>query len=111
MRTLAALAFIAGVGGVASYLAQRPTIADGGVMAADLLAQLRARNITAVACDREIPIGPRGAVFQCTATASDGSRAKIEYTMGRDGSLAGKILDASGPSQPRSPASGDPWSN
>src|SRR5690606_21431373 len=68
MRTLAALAFIAGVGGVASYLAQRPTIADGGVMAADLLAQLRARNITAVACDREIPIGPRGAVFQCTAT-------------------------------------------
>jgi hypothetical protein len=119
MRTLAALAFIAGVAALAAYLAQRPTVADGEVMAADLLEQLRERSITAVTCDREIPIGPRGAVFECTATASDGSTARIEYTMGRDGALAGKILDAAGPlpppSQPpsrtRIPPSGDPWSN
>src|SRR5215468_5220081 len=37
MRTLAALAFIAGVAAVAVGLAHTPTVADGRVIAADLL--------------------------------------------------------------------------
>ena len=37
VRSLAVLAFIAGVGGTAVYVAGRPTIAKGSVIAAELL--------------------------------------------------------------------------
>lgn len=113
LRTAATLAFIAAAAGGALYLAQRPTIASGAVMAADLQDMLASHGITAVTCDQDIPIGKAGAVFVCDIAASDGSTAKIQYTMDREGRLAAKPLDSTGPTQdrPRVPSSGDPWGN
>lgn len=111
MRTLAALVFIAVCGAVAVMLFLRPTVVDGRVMAADLLQRFEARGITAVECDPQIPIGAAGAVFQCTVGASDGSTARIEYTMDRAGALSGAIVEGTGPAGGRAPASTDPWAN
>jgi hypothetical protein len=107
MRTLAALVFIAGVAAGAVYLSQRPTIASGNVMAADLMEQLAGKGITSMNCDDEIPIGATGAVFRCSVAASDGSTARIEYKMNREGGYSGSVVG----SPPRVPTSGDPWSN
>ncbi|HEX4416280.1 MAG TPA: hypothetical protein VH165_00200 [Kofleriaceae bacterium] len=123
MRTLAVLLFIAAVAGVAIHLAQRPTIADGRVMEADLLVQLRKNGVHGLRCDREIPIGKRGAVFTCLATLDNGGTQTIEYTMDRAGQLTAKLLALTGathaptrepthaPARDRIPTSGDPWGN
>jgi hypothetical protein len=108
MRTLAVLLFIAAAAGVAAYLAQRPTIADGRVMEAELLAQLREAGVTGLACDREIPIGLAGAVFTCVASLRDGTTQTVEYAMNRAGDLRAKVTPAA---PGRIPPSGDPWSN
>jgi hypothetical protein len=46
MRTLVALAFIAGMAAVAVGLARTPTVADGRVVAADLLEDVRKDGVT-----------------------------------------------------------------
>ncbi len=109
MSTLATLAFIGAAAAVGGYLAQRPTVMDGTVIAGDLLEQLRSRGISEITCDPEIPIGRDGATFQCVARRPDGSTATVEYTMDREMKLGYRLMDASGPTQPRVPASGDPW--
>ena len=116
MRTLAVLAFIAGVAVAAIALAGRTTIADGRVMAVDLLDQLREHGVQRMACDREIPIGRHGAVFTCRATLDTGATQIIEYTMDRAGGLSASL--AASPAKPAAPAphrripsSGDPWAD
>ncbi len=111
MRTLATLVFIAVCGAAAVHLFQRPTVAAGPVMAADLLGQLRARGITQVTCDDRIPIGVAGATFHCRVAATDGSTAQIRYRMGRDGQLSGEVVEGTGATAGRVPASSDPWGN
>jgi hypothetical protein len=111
MSTLATLAFIGAAAAAGGYLATRDTVAKGSVMAADLMSKLNNKDITSLECDPEIPLGPNGAKFQCTVHAKDGSTALIEYTMSRAGSLAAKLLDGTGPTEPRVPASSDPWGN
>lgn len=113
MSTLATLAFIGAAAAAGGYLATRDTVAKGSVMAADLLSRMKTQNdnITSIECDREIPLGHTGATFECTVSARDGSTARIRYTMNRAGSLAAKLLDGTGPTEPRVPASSDPWSN
>jgi hypothetical protein len=111
MRTLAVLGFIAAVAAIAVFLARRPTVADGRVMEADLLVQLRKNGVTGLACDREIPIGRHGAVFTCIATLDTGATQTIEYTMNRVGGLAASLKDSTGATHNRIPASGDPWGN
>ena len=110
MRTLAVLMFIASAAGTAIWLARRPTVADGRVVAADLLAQLREHGVTAMACDPAIPIGRQGAVFGCTATLASGELQQIEYAMDRAGSITARV-GAAGPGGHRIPASADPWAN
>ena len=122
MSTLATVAFIAAAAAVGGYLAQRDTVMDGKVMASDLMTRLANKEISGMDCDRKIPITGSGAVFRCDVSGTDGSTAKIEYTMDRAGSLTGKVIESTppsgGPTKPSSgeaseeaPLSGDPWSN
>lgn len=112
MKSLAVVLFIAGVGALAIYLARRPTVADGRVMEVDLLAQLREHGVTGMSCDKQIPIGKRGAVFTCVATLQTGATQTVEYRMDRAGSLAAELKAETGPSEGRRiPLSSDPWGN
>jgi hypothetical protein len=112
VRTGAALAFIAAVAALGIALARRPTVADGQVMAADLLDQLRPHGVTAMTCDPRIPIDRRGAVFRCAATLDDGEIQHIEYTMDRGGQLTSRLESSSGARHRRQiPAPADPWAN
>ncbi len=111
VKSLATLLFIAGVGSGAVYLALRPTVAEGTVIAAEMTEHLVGKGITAMRCDSDIPIGMDGATFQCVAVADDGSTAQIQYTMNREGGLSAEVIDTTGPTQPRIPTSGDPWGN
>ena len=113
VKSLAILAFIGAAGGAGFILANTETVIDGKVMAADLLKQVEKRGITEVRCDDRIPVKNHGAVFVCTVAASDGSTARIEYTMNRASALSAKVLDSTGPTaeRPPVPASSDPWAN
>ncbi|HEU4732134.1 MAG TPA: hypothetical protein VFT22_29770 [Kofleriaceae bacterium] len=115
MRTLALLLFIAGTAAIAVFLARRPTVADGRVMEADLLGQLRKNGVVGMACDREIPIGRQGAVFTCVATLDSGATQTVEYTMDRAGGLSASLKSATDATRDRIPARiparEDPWDN
>lgn len=91
MKTLAVIAFIAGMAALGIHLARRPTIADGKVMEADLLDQLRDHGVTGMRCDPKIPIGKRGAVFTCVATLRSGGSQTVEYRMDRTGAMTASI--------------------
>lgn len=109
MKTLAALLFIAAIAAVAIHLARRPTIADGRVIEADLLATLRAQGVTGMDCERTIPIRRDGARFACTATIEDGRREHLVYQMDR----AGQIKPTSEGEVPpvKEVIRKDPWAN
>ena len=136
MRTLAALAFIAGTAAAAIALARRPTIADGQVLAAEILGLYTGQGVTAVTCDDEVPIGRDGAAFACTVTLASGATQPVACTLARDGKLAarptappragggtggsagegsgGGAGGGAGTPPPRRPAirrSGDPWAD
>ena len=96
-RTVAVIGFIAVVFGFAIYLAQRPTVIRGDVLAHDMMGELRAKGIAtvaAIACDDEIPFGANGARFQCRFGGVDGSSETWEYTMSREGALDSHQLGA-----------------
>ena len=105
------MGFIGAVTAGALIVATSRTVISGKVMAADLHVQLENKGITGVRCQDRIPIEHHGAVFECTIEANDGSTARIEYTMNRAGSLTAKLLDGTGPTRERVPASSDPWAN
>lgn len=117
MRTLGVVLFIVAAAVVAVGLGRARTVADGRVMAADLLAQLRVHGVAAMACDREIPIDRAGAVFTCVATLVNGATQTAEYTMDRAGGLTAKLTAQTEPPaaperrEQRIPPSGDPWAN
>jgi hypothetical protein len=111
VKTLAVLVFIAGTAALAVFLARKPTIADGRVIEADLLANFKKNGVTKMACDSEIPIGKTGAVFRCVATLEDGATQTVEYTLHRAGDYTAKLLGATGATRARIPTSGDPWAN
>jgi hypothetical protein len=111
VRSLAALGFVAAVAALGVWLARQPTVADGQVMAADLLAQLQDHGVTAMTCDPKIPIDRDGAVFRCDATLEDGEIQHIEYAMDREGQLAARLDSSSRAGRRQIPASADPWAN
>jgi len=100
MSTLATLAFIGAAAGAAGYLAMRPTVADGRVIAADLKASSKEAKLTDITCDREVPLGASGAEFECKVRATDGSTAKVKMSMSRSGQYTMvKILDSTPPTR------------
>ena len=108
MRTLAALAFIAGVAAVAVGLARAPTVGDGRVIAAELLEDARKDGVVAMECDPVIPIGMRGAAFTCVATLSAGATQVVDYTLKPDGQYEAKPHPVTREPRARKPAPGDP---
>jgi len=108
MRTLAALLFIAATAAVAIALARMPTVADGRIVAADQLEEVRASGLAVVGldCDPRIPIGRNGAVFTCTATLAGGATQIVDYMLRADGQIAPKPRAPS--HAPRNPPPGDP---
>jgi hypothetical protein len=107
MKTFAVLVFIAGVAAAAIFLARKSTVADGRVLEAELVALTRVQGVIAMACDREIPIGRRGAVFMCTATLKDGGTQLLECTIDRSSRITWKPV--SGVMRNGITTSGDPW--
>ena len=106
-KSLLVLAFIAAVGCAAFYVAQRPTIARGDVLGADIV---RANpTLSAMHCDDAIPIGVDGAAFACHAVFKDGSTEHMTFTMDRAGMIhAGAATDPT-PVAPRIKKTSDPW--
>jgi len=111
MRTLAALVFIAGVAAVAVGVARVPTVADGRVIAATLLENVRKDGAMALECDPAIPIGVRGATFTCVATLADGASQVVDFTLNPDGEYVAKPQPPIHGPRPRIRAPGDPWAN
>jgi hypothetical protein len=113
VRSLAALVFIGAVAAGGIFLATKKTVIKGEVMAASLLEQVKKNGVAKIVCDESIPVTPKGAVFTCQAYGDDGSTARIEYTMNREGGLAANMLDSTGPTRerPALPPGTDSWSH
>ena len=86
MRSLVVVAFIALVAGLALYLFQRPTVARGEVVAADLLSS-NPKILTQLHCDDEIPIGVNGATFTCVAQFKLGAIRRLTFELTRAGNI------------------------
>jgi hypothetical protein len=86
VRSLAILAFIAGVAALAIYVARRPTLAHGSVLAAELLEQNKGK-LRSLVCDDRVPIGVDGARFTCNAVFVDGSQGSVVFRMLRSGKI------------------------
>lgn len=117
---LAVLVFIAGAAGLAVLLFRSPTVADGRVIEADLLEELRKVGVASMSCDRHIPVGIEGAKFRCVATLKDGGTQTADFVMHRGGNYTWSLVSQTGPdrppvpdrpAKPRIPPSGDPWAN
>jgi hypothetical protein len=106
VRSAAVILFIAIVAAVAVYCAQRPTVARGDVLAADLVeANPLLRGLD---CDKQVPIGHNGATFRCTAMFKNGDQQDYTFRISR----AGKIDVAergNARSVPRIKKTTDPW--
>jgi hypothetical protein len=109
VRTFLALAFIAAATAAGIYVANRPTIARGEVIAADLLAQFRTRGVKELSCDQEIHIGLDGAKFYCQMLATDGHRGILAVTLDREGQYRLVETETSAPDHRHAPTSADPW--
>jgi hypothetical protein len=100
LRSLAVIAFIAIVGAIGIYFAQRPTVARGSVLAAEL-AQSNP-GVRSLECDDEIPIGHTGATFTCRVEMKTGDTGRLTFTMDRAGTITGV-------QETKIRTSGDPW--
>lgn len=106
MRSAAVIGFIGLVAAVAIYCARRPTVARGEVIAA-MLAEANP-YVTALDCQREIPIGRAGAQFACTVTLQSGEQIAYTFAMDREGKI--DVVDQGLPrSVPRIKKTADPW--
>src|SRR6185369_476581 len=92
-------------------LGRTPTVADGRVIAAGLLEEVRKDGVAELECDPAIPIGVRGATFTCIATLLDGATQVVDYTLKADGQYEARPQPPTHGPRPRlrKPAQGDPW--
>ena len=86
MRSLLVIVFVGAVAAGAGYLAGRPTIARGDVIAADLLAKNHT-TLHSITCESEIPIGVDGARFACVAELASGVTRRLDIQLDRGGSI------------------------
>jgi hypothetical protein len=100
VRTAATIGFICVVAAAALYLAQRPTVIKGSVMAADMLDRLpkdKAKHFK-ITCD-DVPISVAGATYDCRIVADDGSTATYKYHLDRDGRTTSDLLASTPPTR------------
>jgi hypothetical protein len=109
LRTLGVLGFITLAAAAGLYFAQRPTIARGDALAADLV-RANPGALRALTCDPEVPIGVTGATFGCRAELANGATFQVQFALDR----AGRI-QATGEGELVAPAAraikktSDPW--
>lgn len=106
LRSLGVITFIAIAGAAGIYFAQRPTIAKGDVIAADLVQSNP--SVESMTCDQEIPIGHEGATFFCGVVFKDGTAARLKFVYDRNGAITQVPHD--GPAEvPAVKKTADPW--
>ena len=110
MRSLGVILFIAMVGAVALYFAQRPTVARGEVVAAELLESAKKANPTlkALECDPKIPIGNSGATFECDVEFRNGDRVHAKFNWDREGHI-NEVGRGKAQHTPPIKKTSDPW--
>ena len=117
MRSFAVLAFIAIVASAALYVSQRPTLAHGDVIAAELL-KSNEKLLRALDCDPEVPIGIDGATFWCHAEFRLGAVKRLKFNLDRAGRIKPVGEEQATPVDPPAPATptpptpidpSDPW--
>ena len=99
-RTLGVIGFISAAAAAGIYFANRPTVARGDVIAADLMKT--SAQVKSLECDKEIPFTTEGATFMCTVETKNGERGRIQVNYKRDGSIS--AVDA-----PAIKKTSDPW--
>lgn len=99
VKTVATIAFICAVAICGLIVATRPTVADGRVLAAELLGSFKPndKRLVKIECDRRVPIGIRGAAFHCVHGYVDGTAVRFRYTMDRTGSMVGEPIRSTHP--------------
>jgi hypothetical protein len=109
-RSLGVILFIGLVGAAAIYFAQRPTVARGEVLAADLLESNKGAYppLKALECDRDVPIGLAGASFDCDVEFKNGDRVHYTFAIDRDGHIT-PVQRGAMHSEPRIKKTSDPW--
>jgi len=83
LRSLGVLLFIGIVGATGVYFANRPTIAKGDVVAADL--QSGNKELKSLQCDKQVPIGMTGATLLCDYEFHDGRSGRVKVNLDRAG--------------------------
>jgi len=83
MGTVLGVVFIVVAAVTGVYVGTRPTVMDGRWIAAKISKSFKDKDV-ALECQREIPVGVRGAEFACTQS-SRGGRQEVRYRMLRDG--------------------------
>jgi hypothetical protein len=106
LRTLGVISFIAIAGGAGIYFAQRPTIARGEVIAAELARSNE--SVASMTCDKEIPIGVAGATFYCGVHFKNGSMTRMKFIYDRNGMITQAPFDDPSDAPPIKKTS-DPW--
>ena len=106
LRSLGVILFIAIVGTTAAYFAQRPTIARGDVIAADLVQTNK--EVKSMSCDSRIPIGMVGATFHCGIEFHNGEGARLLFAIDRAGRIT-QIQEPERPDEPEIKKTSDPW--
>lgn len=108
MGTFLGVLFIVGAAATGVLVGTRPTVMDGGWIAAKLTKTFEDEHLT-LACDREIPVGVAGARFRCVQSRL-GASQEVWYRMARDGNLERTDLGRidRGPRAGEAPGAPDP---
>ena len=107
LRSLAIVVFIGGVAALGVYVAKRPTLARGSVIAAQVLDANRG-TLRAVECEDPIEIGVHGARFSCVAQLRDGTRHRVAFRMDRAGHI-NVVNTGKTTTKPVIKKTSDPW--
>ena len=105
LRSAGVVGFIAIVASTGVYFAQRPTVARGEVLAADLVKTNP--TVKSLECDEQVPIGLAGAKFNCAAEFKNGDRVRYVFALDRNGTIA--VVEQSKQSAPQVKKTSDPW--
>ena len=98
MGTALGVLFIVVAAATGVFVGTRPTVMDGRWIAAKLAKSAEDKDM-AIACDREIRVGVKGAEFRCVHSRV-GASQQVWYRMTRDGKLertrAGRVMRVGG---------------
>jgi hypothetical protein len=99
VRSIAVVGFIACVASFGLYLAQRRTVLEGSVMAADVVEQLAAEGVVGATarCDDRVPIVAGGARFHCVVHRKDDTVQDLEYTIDASGRMTNREIAVTHP--------------